>query len=117
MRLAAVLACLCCALSAPAAVVINEIFYHAPNDLDDLQWVELHNTGDDAVDISDWLLQRGILFRFPKGTTIDAKGYVVVARNLERFREQYPGIKPLVGPVPLAMSKAAATIELLNAKG
>ena len=28
-----------------ADVVINEIFYHAPDDVDDLQFIELHNLG------------------------------------------------------------------------
>ena len=32
-------------LRVSAQVVINEILYHAPDDLDDLQYVELHNTG------------------------------------------------------------------------
>src|SRR5258706_95210 len=34
---------------AGARVVINEIFYHAPNDIDDLEYVELHNSGGDNV--------------------------------------------------------------------
>jgi lamin tail-like protein len=44
-----------------AGVVINEIFYKAPDDLDDLLWIELHNDGDVAVDLSDWNLDRGSL--------------------------------------------------------
>ena len=35
---------------ARADVVINEIFYHAPDDLDDLQFIELHNSGLDGLD-------------------------------------------------------------------
>jgi len=34
------------ALPLHAQVVINEIFYHAPDDLNDLQWIEFHNTTD-----------------------------------------------------------------------
>jgi hypothetical protein len=31
-----------------AGVVINEIFYNAPNDLDDLQWIEFQNASAQA---------------------------------------------------------------------
>src|SRR5688500_20181880 len=56
------------AAAAPSrAVVINEIFYNAPDDLDEYQWVELHNPGDVPVDISDWSLDEGKLFTFPAG--------------------------------------------------
>ena len=39
-------------LAAPAraSVVINEILYHAPDDLDNVQFIELYNTGEAAVD-------------------------------------------------------------------
>lgn len=42
-----------------ADVVINEVFYNAPNDLDDLQWIEFYNDGDAPVDLSDWTLDAG----------------------------------------------------------
>ena len=69
----ALLAALCCT-QASAAVVINEIFYHAPNDLENLQWIELFNPGDQPVDISGWSLNQGQLFTFPKDTAIAANG-------------------------------------------
>ena len=34
-----------------ADVVINEIFYNSPNDLHDLQWIELFNSGDEPVNL------------------------------------------------------------------
>src|SRR5262249_25369650 len=43
---------------AQAGVVINEILYHSPDDLDNLQFIELHNTGTTAVDISGWKLSK-----------------------------------------------------------
>src|SRR5438045_3464518 len=56
-RYAAVLVALALAPPARADVVVNEIMYHAPNDLDDLQFVELHNTGGAAVDLSGWKIK------------------------------------------------------------
>ena len=55
--------------AARAEVVINEIFYNAPDDRDDMQWIELHNTAAQAVDLSGWTLDEGKSFTFPAGTT------------------------------------------------
>ena len=88
VRLAAAAAALL-AVAAPAraGVVINEIFYHAPNDLDDLQFVELHNTGDQPVSLAGWKFTHGIRHEFPAGTTIAPGGYLVVCKSLKEFRK------------------------------
>ena len=51
-----------------SGVVINEIFYHAPDDLADLQWVELYNDGDGTADLTGWMLDGGSIFVFPAAT-------------------------------------------------
>src|SRR6266550_6280861 len=92
MRLAKMVAVLTALLSLSAAragVVINEIFYHAPNDLDDVQWIELFNTADAPADIRGWSLNQGRLFTFPKDTAIAAQGYLVVALNPAKFGQYY----------------------------
>src|SRR5262245_17324488 len=71
------------------AVVINEIFYHAPDDLDELQFIELHNPGDQPVDLGGWKLTRGVTYQFPAKTTIEANGYLVVCKNLKEFTKYY----------------------------
>src|SRR5438309_513582 len=72
-----------------AQVVINEIFYHAPDDLADLQWVELYNTSEQAVNLSGWRLAKGIKFDFGPGATIPPHGYMVVCKDRQRFKEFY----------------------------
>src|SRR5436189_3980999 len=88
-RTAALLLTFLLCSSAQADVVINEIFYHAPDDLDDLQFIELHNTGDKAVDLSDWKLAKGVKYQFPDKATIEANGYLVVCKNLKEFKKHY----------------------------
>jgi hypothetical protein len=40
------------AQSKPAGgVVINELLYNAPDDLDDVQWIELYNPSDQPADL------------------------------------------------------------------
>src|SRR5947199_1257041 len=88
-RLAVLAILLALGPAARAEVVINEIFYHAPDDLDDLQFIELHNTGDKAVNVAGWRLTRGVKFAFPANATIDANGYLVVCKNLKEFKKHY----------------------------
>ncbi len=76
------------------AVVINEIMYN-PISLDDNdEYVELHNHGDKAVDLSNWEFNDGITFRFPDMTMLPAAGYLVVAKNREQLLAKHKGIDP-----------------------
>ena len=70
-------------------MVINEIFYHAPNDWDHLQWIELHNAGSEMADISGWTFSKAVKLTFPAGTKIEAGGYLVISRDTEVFRRFY----------------------------
>src|SRR3954469_11311240 len=100
---------------ASATVVINEIFYHAPNDLEKLQWIELFNSDDQPVDISGWSLDQGRLFTFPKDTAIAANGYLIVALDTNQFRLNYR--LPSVGPLKKPLKHGGGNIELQNAAG
>lgn len=42
----------------PGDVVINEIFYHAPDDLTDLEYIELLNAAAESVDLSGWKIEQ-----------------------------------------------------------
>ena len=64
-----------------AGVVINEIFYNAPNDLSDLEFVELLNTDEKSVDLSGWELGGGIAFVFPSDSVVEPGGFVVVCKD------------------------------------
>ena len=70
-------------------VVVNEIMYHPPTDDDGDEYIELYNRGKKRVDISGWRFSRGISFAFPKGTTIPAEGYLVVAKDRDRLIAKY----------------------------
>ena len=107
-----------CLAQAPirAQVVINEILYHAPDDLDDLQFLELHNAGGQAVDLSGWSFLKGVRFRFPEGTRIDPKGFLVLSAQADRFRQAYPGA-PLAGVFESRLSRKGERVELKDRSG
>jgi hypothetical protein len=98
-----------------AGVVINEIFYHAPNDLDDLEYIELHNPDAQAVDLSGWQFNRGIHYQFPPNTKIEANGYLVLAQNAERFQEFY-GFLPS-GVFTGVLANSGERVDLVDARG
>jgi len=104
------------AISSRAQIVINEIFYNAPDDLTDLQWVELFNTGDNEVTLAGWRLSKGIKFKFGPGATIAPHGYVVVCKDRPRFKEFYPNTSA-VGQFSGSLKHSGDRLELRNPAG
>lgn len=102
-------------LMARAQVVINEILYHAPAELDDLQYVELHNAGSQPVDIGNWAFTKGIQYRFPAGARIEPRGYVVVCADADRFQEHYA--VAAAGVFQSKLGRKGERIELTDASG
>jgi hypothetical protein len=101
--------------AAPARVVINEIFYHAPDDIEDLEFIELHNSSDQAVDLAGWAFTKGIEFKFTSGMRIEAKGFLVLCRNRDRFKEFYDA--PVAGVFNQPLSNKGERIELSDPSG
>ena len=82
------------ALNAPLLirnVVINEIFYAPPSRDSDEAFVELYNWSETPVDLSGWRFISGIAYTFPSHSVISAKGFLVVAKNPERFKQVQSG--------------------------
>ena len=101
--------------TALAQVVINEIMYHPPNDLENLQYVELHNAGKTAADISNWAFTKGIKFVFPDKTVIEADGFLVVCRNRTAFAGHYGRSIPILGNFSGKLSHSGDRLELSDA--
>ena len=66
------------------SVVINEIMFHPPTDDNADEWIELHNSGALAIDMSGWAFTDGVNFSFPNGSQIAAGGFLVIAKNRTR---------------------------------
>jgi hypothetical protein len=101
--------------AAQARVVINEIFYHAPGEIEDLEYIELHNTADEEVDISGWSFNKGIKYKFPTDTLIDPHGFVVICRNRQRFKQFYGG--DVTGVFDSKLSNKGERLELSDSRG
>jgi hypothetical protein len=97
------------------AVVINEFHYDPDNAAEQVEFIELYNTGPGAADLSGWRLDEGVDFTFPAGATIAAGQYAVVAQNAAHFQTKF-GFAPLgAWQAGDNLSNEGETIELRNA--
>lgn len=75
---------------APAQIVINEVLPDPGSMFDGSEYIELHNPTGSAIDITGWVLATpefdgscggDHLYAFPVVTTIQAGGYLVIAKD------------------------------------
>ena len=98
-------------------IIINEIMYHPPLELEDLQYVELYNRGKTTVDLSGWTFTKGIKYEFPKSTKLNAGQYLVVCRNVKAFAGNYGNQIQAIGDFTGRLSHHGEKIEINNAAG
>jgi hypothetical protein len=98
------------------AIVINEIMYNPPSGQLDGEFIELHNRGASAVDISGWRFTHGPNFVIPPGTSIPAGGYLACAANAEWMRSVYGNI-PVVGDFQGRLADRGELIRLVDQFG
>lgn len=71
---------------ADSVVTFNEVLYQPVGGNPADEWIELHNQHAVLEDLSGWVIEGGITFRFPEGTTIPGGGYLLIAADPARFR-------------------------------
>ena len=105
------------ALSDPdRQIVINEIMYHAPGTSDSNDYLELFNTGSEAISLAGWRLNDGVDFSFPI-TTFNPGAYLVVAADLAAFQAAHPGLTNVVGGWSGHLSDNGERIRLVDQLG
>ena len=96
-----------------SVIVFNEIHYHPASDNSSLEYVELHNQLAVDTDISNWRLDGDVCFNFPEGTTIPARGYLVVAKDPSALQAA-TGQSGALGPYDGFLSNSGNTLRLYN---
>jgi hypothetical protein len=84
------------------SVVINEIMYNAPSEMDSKDWIELYNPRSTSQDISAWILaddDNTHSFTIPQGAIIPAGGYRVLCADTSAFRASYSYIENSIGNI------------------
>jgi hypothetical protein len=66
-----------------AAVIINEVAWMGDADSANHEWIELHNNGNDTIDVNGWELTDGMKLSVILTGSIAANSYVVLERTSE----------------------------------
>ena len=84
----------------PGTIVINEIHYDAPDNTIGEEFIELHNPGPSAVDLSGWRISGAVDCVVADGTSIAPDGFLVIAENPKVLRSQFHlhDDVPVLGP-------------------
>jgi len=114
---ACILASLFCgSVAARADVVINEIMYHPSSENVLEEYIELHNSGTNSVNLTGWEFTKGVSFAFTN--VVMAPGsYLVVAANRTAFLAKYPGVANVIGDWTGALRNGGEKIQLDNVQG
>ena len=79
-----------------ASLKVTEIMYNPPplgtNASEELEFLELKNTGTNTLDLSGLQFTDGITFSFTNGTRLAPGAFFVLARNTNAFKQKYPGV-------------------------
>src|SRR4026207_543476 len=105
--------------SASAAIVINEIHYNPDVKTDPAEFIELYNSGTNAVNLGGWYFSDGINYTLPS-VNIAAGGFVVAAQNPVFLQTRF-GVAGALGPFnpdgSSGISSRGEKITLRNAAG
>jgi hypothetical protein len=71
------------------AVVINEIHFDPNIATEQVEFIELHNTGAATVDLSGWRIDEAVDYTFPAESSIPAGGYLVVTQDAADFQATF----------------------------
>lgn len=101
-------------------IAITEINYNSDPYNKSNDWVELHNYGGSAVDISNWKLKDETPFNsftIPAGTVLDANEYVVLVENIDTFLMVHGGVTNYIGEFAFGFDNTFGTVKIENNSG
>jgi hypothetical protein len=104
----------------PGTVVINEINYNSSDDFDPEDWIELHNPGETAINISGWAMKdddNEHVFVIPEETIIESGEYLVLAKSLDQFITNSPNVNNVIGSFEFGLSGGGDQVRIYNTAG
>jgi len=108
---------------ADLGIVINEIHCNPDDEMELVEFVELHNSGTTDVDLSGWYFEDGLTYAFVSGTVLPVGEYLIVAEDPDHIHAKWSPVRaPLdsdrvLGPYEGRLSNEGERIALCNAAG
>lgn len=101
----------------PGAALLAQVGYDVPGLDHRGEFVDVHNNGDEPLDLTGWTLgDRESLWTFPAGTILPAHGFLSLARDAAGFESLYRMTADVSG-LSLALSNSGDELFLRDASG
>ena len=100
------------------AMVINEINYHSPDELDTGDWVELYNPGDYLADLSGWYFRDGNnqhSFVLPDLTLVQPRAFLVLCQDREAL--EFISETACIGDFDFGLRNSGELVRLYDRHG
>ena len=98
-------------------IVINEINYSSSDDFDTGDWVELYNPNQDPVSLANWTFKDSNdehSFVLPEETFIAGEAYLILCRDLDKFRSFHPNLENVIGSFDFGLSSKEDILRLYD---
>ena len=90
-------------------LLINEINYKSSEDFDSGDWIEIYNPNEIDLNVSGWSIKdnnNNNMYVFPEKTQISNKGYLVVAKDIDKFSSVHTDISNFIGDFDFGFGKS-----------
>lgn len=97
-------------------LAISEINYNSDSTRNSGNWVEFHNFGNAALDISNWGFTDSTVtnnYYFPAGTIMQPGDYLVLVEDTALFHSQFPAVN-VFGPTGFGFSNSNEALTLFD---
>lgn len=105
-------------LSASAQVFISEIMYDLDGSDSGREWIEIHNVGDERVDLTSWRFRENEtnhkLNEALGGLTLARGDYAVIADSADRFLTDHSGYNGILIDSAFSLNNSGERLELLK---
>jgi hypothetical protein len=98
-------------------IAISEINYKSADSLNTGDWVEVLNTGNEPIEISEWTLKDGNdnnSYVISQPATLQPGEYLVLCQDLDKFRTFNPNILNSIGPFGFELAGNGEKIRLFD---
>jgi hypothetical protein len=107
------------AAPSPANLVVSEISYNPPLPHPDAEFIELYNSGNQALNLTGARFTEGIDFTFPANSLLATGARVLMVKNVMAFELLHGGGRPIAGVFAnnTALNNGGERIRLESAEG
>lgn len=101
---------------ASADIEISEIMYDVEGTDSGNEWIEIHNTSSESIDLEDWSFRENEVnhgLQFPDSTVIKANEYIVIVQNIEPFEATYGSAIKIIKS-SFSLNNTGELLEIVN---